>query len=121
MPFRFLFDEQVSKPACDALRARGVDVTHVLDIGLARASDAEVLACASSEARIGGTRNYRDFAALVEAYRAGGKRLPGVLFLSVSLSQSDVGAHVGAMEEWIAGRGAEGESMENSIGWLSAP
>lgn len=121
MPFRFLFDEHVNKPACDALRARGVDVTHVLDIGLARATDAEVLARAAAEGQIVVTRNYRDFATLIQAYRAEGHRFAGVLFLPVSLSQADVGAHVRALEEWIAGQGAEGKPIENGFGWLGAP
>lgn len=121
MPFRFLFDEHVSKPACDILRARGIDVAHVLDLGLGRASDAEVLARAAAEGRITVTRNYRDFAALVDVYRAKGEPFPGVLFLPISLSQADVGAHVRAVEEWIAGQGAERNPIENGFGWLGAP
>ena len=121
MPYRFRFDEHVSHPACEALRARGVDVTHVLDVGLARSSDADVLARAGAEGRIVVTRNYRDFAQLVEAYRAGDKPFPGVLFLPVSLSQADVGAHVEAVAAWIAAQGSKPNPVENSFGWLRAP
>lgn len=120
-PFQFLFDEHVNKPACDALRARGVDVTHVLGVGLAGASDAEVLARAAVEGRMVVTRNYRDFATLVEAYRARGERFPGVLFLSGSLSHADVGGYVRAVEEWIAGQRAGRNPIESGFGWLGAP
>ncbi len=116
MTFCFLFDEHVSKPACDALRARGVDVAHVLDVGLAGATDAEVLARAAAEERIVVTRNYRDFAMLVEAYRAQGKPFAGVLFLPISLSHADVGAHVRAVEEWVAVRGGEENPVADGFG-----
>lgn len=121
MPYRFLFDEHVSYPACTALRDRGVDVTHVLDVGLSRASDADVLARAAAEGRIVVTRNYRDFAKLVEAYNAGDKPFPGVLFLPVSLSQADVGAHAEAVAGWIAAQGSKPNPVENAFGWLRAP
>lgn len=118
--FRFLFDEHVNKPACDALRDRGVDVTHVLDIGLARASDADVFARAAVEGRIVVTRNYRDFSRLVEAYDARGEPFSGVLFLPVSLSQADVGTHARAVEEWMAAQAGEGNPIANTFGWLGA-
>ena len=121
MALRFLFDEHVNKPACDTLRARGVDVTHVLDIGLAGASDADVLARAAAEGRIIVTRNYRDFATLVEAYRVRSEQFPGVLFLPVSLPQADVAAHVHAVQEWIAARSRERNPIEGGFGWLETP
>jgi predicted nuclease of predicted toxin-antitoxin system len=122
MPLRFLFDEHVNKPACDALRERGIDVSHVLDIGLGGASDAEVFARAVREGRIVVTRNYRDFAMLVEAYRARGTPCPGVLFLPVSLSQADVGAHVRMVAEWIAthaGADVDHSPVADRFAWLT--
>lgn len=129
MPLRFLFDEHVNKPACHALRDRGVDVVHVLDVGLERAPDPEVLARAAEEGRIVMTRNYRDFARLVEAYTAQKRSFPGVLFLPASLSQADVGGHVRAVEAWIADEAAadpEGveagrSSIAEGFGWLFTP
>ncbi len=128
MPLRFLFDEHVSKPACHVLRERGVDVLHVLDVGLGRAPDSDVLAWAAAEGRIVVTRNYRDFARLIEAYNAQGWSFPGVLFLPVSLSQADAGAHVRAIEAWMAtqaaadpGDVAVGRSLiTNGFGWVTA-
>lgn len=128
MPLRFLFDEHVSKPACQVLRERGVDVLHVLDVGLGRAPDSDVLAWAAAERRIVVTRNYRDFARLIEAYRAHGWSFPGVLFLLASLSQADTDAHVRPIEAWIAAQaeadpaGADvGRSLiTDGFGWITA-
>ncbi len=118
MTFRFLFDEHVSKPACDALQKRGCDVVHVLDVGLGCASDPEVFAYAAAQERLVVTRNYRDFVKLVEAYHARGQRCTGVLLLPVSLSQADVGAHVRAVEAWVAAQEAGAHPLANGFGWL---
>ena len=122
MPLRFLFDEHVNKPACDALLTQGIDVSHVLDVGLGGASDADVFARAVLEGRIIVTRNYRDFAMLVEAYRARGTPCPGVLFLPVSLSQADVGAHVRMIAAWSAahaGADADRSPVADNFAWLT--
>jgi predicted nuclease of predicted toxin-antitoxin system len=129
MALRFLFDEHVNKPACDALRERGVDAVHVLDIGLEGASDPEVLDRAATEGRIVVTRNYRDFAGLVEAYNARQQSFPGVLFLAASLSQANVGGHVRGVEAWIAGEAAVNpdgveagrSSVAEGFGWVPVP
>jgi hypothetical protein len=75
------------------------------------------------------TRNDRDFAPLVAARAAAGESFPGVLFLPVSIPQADVGAHVLALERWIADQAAadpEGAALGRSLvaggfGWLPAP
>jgi predicted nuclease of predicted toxin-antitoxin system len=126
---RFLFDEHVSMPACRALQERGVDVVHALEIGLRRALDPEVLDRAVAEGRIVVTRNYADFSALARSYGAAGRSFPGVLFLAVSVRQSDVGAHVASVERWIAaqadadpeGSAAGRSPIADGVGWLSAP
>ena len=128
MPLRLLFDEHVSTPACHVLREHGVDVRHVLDVGLGRAPDSDVLAWAAAEGRIVVTRNDRDFATLIEAYTAHGWSFPGVLFLPASLSQADVGAHGRAIEAWMAiqaaadpeGVDAGRSPITNSFAWVTA-
>ena len=129
MSLRFLFDEHVNKPACHALQERGVDVVHVLDVGLSGSPDSEVLARAAAESRIVVTRNYRDFARLAEAYRAHGRHFPGILFLPAPMAQWDVGAHVRAVGAWIAAETARNpdivrdgrSSVADGFGWLAAP
>jgi predicted nuclease of predicted toxin-antitoxin system len=128
VPFRFLFDEHVSVPACRSLRERGVDVVHVLEIGLKTALDPQVLDRAAAEGRILVTRNYADFTAQVSAYTSAGRSFPGVLFLPVSVPQGDVGAHVRAVERWIdaqtaadpEGAAAGRSPLADSFGWLAS-
>lgn len=87
----------VSVPACRALRKQGVDVVHVLEVGLGGAADSDVMEYAAREKRILITRNYQDFAALVEAYTRRNRGFTGVLFLPTSIAQGSVNAHVAAV------------------------
>jgi predicted nuclease of predicted toxin-antitoxin system len=129
VPFRFLFDAHVSGPAGRALRERGLDVVHAIEAGLWRADDADLLTWAAAEGRIVVKRNYRDFAPLVAARSAAGESFPGVLFLPTSIPPADVGAHVLALERWVAEQAAvdpEGAALgrspvADSFGWLPAP
>jgi len=129
VPLRFLFDEHVSATACRVLRERGVEVVHVVEVGLKHADDEDVLEWAIGEARIVVTRNYRDFAPLVAARNAARLPFPGVLFLPNSLPQGSVGGHVQAIERWVAeqfafdpdGAGVGRSRVTDSFGWLEPP
>jgi len=121
--FRFLFDEHVSGPAFNLLAADGIDVRHVAVIrgtfgGLE--DDPAILAFAADEGRIVITRNYRDFAPLVDVFNRQGRAFSGVLFVPTSIAGSDVTGHVEAIKSWLAeatdGRG----SVQNTYGWLSS-
>lgn len=119
VPLRFLFDQHVSGPALRQLRQRGVDVVHVAEVGLASAADPDVLRWAVEHGRIVVTRNYRDFAPMVEAYSRRGISFPGVLYYATSVRHSDVGHHVRALVEWIEAAVAAGtHSAENGSAWL---
>lgn len=83
------------------LRDRGVDAVGVGDLGMRGAPDDRILERAAREGRIVVTRNYRDFALLVEAHVRRGISFPGVLFLSPSIAPGDVGAHVRALTGWV--------------------
>ncbi|MDQ3697340.1 MAG: DUF5615 family PIN-like protein [Gemmatimonadota bacterium] len=116
---RFLFDQHVSAPALRQLREDGVDIVHVAEAGLSEADDPDILAWAVKDGRIVVTRNYRDFAPLVEAYGKQGLAFPGVLFFASSVRQSDVGHHVRALREWIrSATEAERNPVQNSVGWI---
>jgi predicted nuclease of predicted toxin-antitoxin system len=116
---RFLFDQHVNARALRQLRDEGIDIVHAAEVGLGDADDADVLTWAASEGRIVVTRNYRDFAPLVEAFGKRGLPFPGVLFFASSVRQSDVGHHVSALQEWIRGAaGPSGNPVQNSLGWL---
>lgn len=113
-----LLDEHVNMGAYQQLLARGMDVAHVLDAGLAGAPDPEVLQWAIAEGRVVVTRNYRDFAPLVQNLAASGVSFPGVLFLATSIRQNDIGAHVRAVEVWAAAFAAGDTSVTDSFSWL---
>ena len=117
---RFLFDHHVSGPALRQLRAKGIDVLHVSEAGLAEADDADIFLWAGGAGRIVVTRNYRDFAPLVEAFARRGEAFPGVLFLASSLLENDPGAHVRALEAWVAEVRATGVNpAHSSMAWLA--
>lgn len=116
---RLLFDEHVSVPALRALRARGIDVVHVAEIGLAGSSDVAVLRHAQQHGLIVVTRDYGDFAPLVQALGSRGESFPGVLFLSSSIRQTDVAAHVRVVSEWLAAATeVGGNPVASGLGWL---
>jgi predicted nuclease of predicted toxin-antitoxin system len=48
----FLVDNQLPLALAQYLRTRGLDCQHVLDIGLAEASDAEICRYAEAQARV---------------------------------------------------------------------
>lgn len=75
------------------------------------------------EGRIVATRNYRDFAMLLEVYRARGTHCPSVLLLPVSLSQADVGARLRMIDAWIAthaGAEVDHSLVADNSAWLTA-
>jgi predicted nuclease of predicted toxin-antitoxin system len=113
-----LLDEHVNVTAYQQLLARGMDVAHVLDCGLASAPDPAVLQWAIDAGRIVVTRNYQDFAPLVQTLAARAQPFPGVLFLATSIRQNDVGAHVRAIEAWAAAFEDGDTSVTGSFGWL---
>lgn len=119
-PRRFLFDVHVHHGASLELRRRGIDVAHAGETRVADRDDVAVLLFAVEEGRILVTRNYRDFAPLVEAFAREGRSFPGVLFLSPAIPQSDAGAHLRALEAWIDSVPPGRNPIANGCGWLKA-
>jgi hypothetical protein len=78
----FLFDEHVHAAAADELRARGIDVVRVNDVGLKGADDATVFEWSRRLGRIVVTRNVQDLAPLVVHAARERWTFPGVLFYS---------------------------------------
>lgn len=115
---RFLCDEQIGIPVFRALERDGFDVLHVLAEGLGGMADPQVLQYAIDRRRILLTRNYRDFAPLVERRGSAGLSFPGVLFVATSVPQADVGAHVRALKHWSEGAKRGATLIENTYGWL---
>lgn len=108
---RYLFDEHVNALALLPLRAAGVDVASVSQLGMLGTKDPALLIYAANEGRIFITRNYRDFVPLIRDLMPQYKHFPGVLFLPTSLHQGDVGAHVQALTHWDCRAASEGWSV----------
>lgn len=117
MPPPLLLDVHVHRGACRALREEGLDVKHAGEAGLAQADDLELLLAAREEGRVVVTRNYRDFAPLVDALVDRGEEFPGVLFVSPALPQSDLPGHVRALRRWCR-RAGDGNPVRGTLGWV---
>lgn len=115
---RFFFDVHVNRAATRELVRRGLDVVHANDVELGEAEDPELLEYALSEERILVTRNYQDFAPLVEALNRAGRSFPGVLFLSASIPQGNAGAHVTKIEAWVASCPPGHNPVQDTFGWI---
>ncbi|HEX8274162.1 MAG TPA: DUF5615 family PIN-like protein [Longimicrobiaceae bacterium] len=115
---RLLFDEHVNVTAYRQLQTAGVDVVHAVKVGLGSTPDPEILQWAIDQGRIVVTRNYQDFAPLVQNLAGRGIPFPGALFLSASIRQNDVGAHVRVIRGWIEAFEAGDTSVTNSFAWL---
>jgi len=118
---RFLCDENVNRKVVEVLRSRGIDIVHVLDLDLISAGDMKIMAAAITADRILLTRDYADFGALVSLYNFRGIEFPGVLFISPSIPQGNVGALLDAVVSWVHHHETEQGSMENTADWLTLP
>ena len=119
MRLYFVFDQHVNARALKQLRAHGLDVVHVAEVGLSEASDAELFAWSIERRRILVTRNYQDFAPLVAAYSGKDLAFPGVLFIATSVLHADAGHHVRSLLAWAkAAAEAGGNPVANTFGWL---
>lgn len=112
---RFLCDEHIPYSVLAALAKAGVDVEHVVPLGLQGIADPALLRVATDRGRILLTRNYRDFAPLVAAWNRDGRDFPGVLFYSTSIRPTGVGAHVRPLMAWLDGA----QQIANTYGWLA--
>ncbi len=118
---RFLCDENVNRKVVEALRRRGIDAVHVLDLDLISASDMKIMAAAITGDRILLTRDYADFGALISLYNLRSIEFPGVLFISPSIPQGNVGALLEAIVSWVHHYETEEGSVKNSADWLTLP
>jgi len=112
---QFLCDEHIPYSVLAALTQAGLDVQHVVPLGLQGIADPALLRVAADGGRILLTRNYRDFAPLVAAWNRDGQDFPGVLFYSTSIRPTDVAAHVRSLTAWLDGP----RQIANTYGWLA--
>jgi len=76
---RFLLDEMCSEQVAEGLVERGHDAVHVRTVGLAGATDADVLSRAVDEQRTLVTENASDFLPLLDRRQSAGLDMAPVL------------------------------------------
>jgi len=100
-----LLDEMLSGDIAVQLRAKGHDVTAVVeDPALAGTPDEELLAYATSNERLVVTANVRDFAAIHASWSSRGRSHGGLIYIVNRVFPSDrsfVGAVVTALDDMI--------------------
>jgi Domain of unknown function (DUF5615) len=89
---RLLLDEMYSPALADALRAVGVDIVTVPELGMAGRSDPDVFSAAIEHDRAILSENVADFARISAEHLAAGRHHPGVLLaLSSRFSRRPAG------------------------------
>jgi uncharacterized protein with PIN domain len=89
---KLLLDEMYSPALARELRAAGLDVDTVAELGLAGGSDPEVFSAALAQDRVVLSENVADFARIFAEHLAAGRHHPGVLIaLSSRFSRRPAG------------------------------
>lgn len=83
---RYLTDEHVPNALVDGLRARGVDVVRVVDVGLAATPDPDILEWAAGQDRLLITFDRQTVPGFAYARVHNGAPMPGVIVLHGALS-----------------------------------
>ena len=81
---KFLIDENLNMGIAEVLKSEGIDAIYVNAIGLAGASDREVLDEAARQKRCVVTRNRNDFLELTKHFFSDGRPHHGVLIVPKS-------------------------------------
>ena len=111
--FPLLLDEDVQLVMAQALRDRGHDVVHALELGLKSKDDALVLATAVAQGRAVLTHNVTDFLPLAGEYARRGRDHLGI-FLA---KQMDVKALLARTTRALAERTPA--DLLNAVVWLT--
>jgi hypothetical protein len=119
IPLRFLLDEHLSRTAAEGLRRLAIDAVHVTEGGLAGRTDAALFQAAGTDGRIIVTRDHRDFLSLAAHARGADRPMPGLLLVPASIPQTDPGAPVRAIANWIHTRGGA-PIGPGGVAWLPA-
>ncbi|HJQ02079.1 MAG TPA: DUF5615 family PIN-like protein [Jatrophihabitans sp.] len=103
---RLLLDKMLSGDIAAQLRAKGHDLTAVVDdLALVGISDEDLLAYASSDQRVLVTANVRDFASIHAVWSNHGRNHAGLIYVVNRVFPNDrsfVGAIVTALDDAIA-------------------
>jgi hypothetical protein len=111
----FIDEDSMDRQFVRALRARGVDVTTVGEIGTTSFSDEEQLILATEQQRVLYTFNVGDFCQLHSIYMTQGRNHTGIV---ISSQQYSVGEQMRRVLKLMAAKSAE--EMVNQLVFLSA-
>jgi NADPH-dependent 2,4-dienoyl-CoA reductase/sulfur reductase-like enzyme len=115
---RLLLDEMLTGAIAEQLRARGHDVTAVVEEpALTGLSDDEILAAAAADRRTPVTANITDFVPLDQRYRARGRTHNGIVLVSAKTFPQDR-AFVGALVAALDGLLSEGSPVAGTVVFL---
>lgn len=116
---KLLLDEMLSGDIAAQLRAKGHDVTAVVDDpALVGMSDEELLVHATSCGRLLVTANIRDFAAIHTSWSSRGRSHAGLIYVVNRVFPSDrsfIGAVVTALNDVIAAGRLPGGGVETYL------
>jgi Domain of unknown function (DUF5615) len=115
MQIRLYVDEDaMARALVRGLRARGIDVTTVLDVGMSAQDDMVQLECATEHGRVLYTFNVGHFCQLHAQYMAQGKSHAGIIV--VFRQRYAVGEQVRRLLQLISMKSAE--EMRNNLQFL---
>jgi hypothetical protein len=112
----FIDEDAMSRSLVAGLRARGIEVTTVLEATRTGLSDEAQLAWAAAAGWVLCTGNVADFFRLHTAFMMQGKSHAGIIF--IPQQRYSVGVQIRKLLHLVATRSAE--SMQNEVVFLSA-
>ena len=113
---RLYFDaDSMERAVVSGLRARGIDVTSALEVGMADSSDEEQLEFARSDGRVLFSFNVSDFQRIHTQYLSQGKSHAGIIL--AAQQRYSVGERIRRLQKLIAARSAD--EMHNRLEFLS--
>lgn len=115
---KFLVDEMFSPQVAQRLADLGHDALHVRDIGLAGATDDEVLRFASREGRVVVTENAVDFVTMLDAAVGAGEVPPPVVLALKRTLPASAGGTAHALPERLTRWAEDHPDPYPHVHWL---
>lgn len=113
---RLYFDaDSMERAVVSGLRARGIDATSALEVGMADSSDEEQLEFARTEGRVLSSFNVADFQRIHTQYLSQGETHAGIIL--AAQQRYSVGERIRRLQKLIAARSAE--EMNDRLEFLS--
>ncbi|MEX1026992.1 MAG: DUF5615 family PIN-like protein [Candidatus Paceibacterota bacterium] len=113
---RFYFDaDSLERAVVSGMRARGIDATTALEVGMADSSDEEQLEFARADGRVLFSFNISDFQRIHTRYLSQGKTHSGIIL--AAQQRYSVGERIGRLQKVVTTISAE--DMQSRLEFLS--